>query len=215
MSDSQYEVVLAVFEDEEVAATAYKDLHKADKEHKVDLTNVALIHKHVDGKIEIKEAAENYREAGIGALVGGALGILAGPVGVVTFSALGAAIGGLSARLDDVGFDDTRLKMLGETLDPGKSAILAVLTTEYKERLLSEFEKRGAQVAVEDLPGGFEEILEEGGRFAYRMAVDEAQEAAVELGLIDPEVKDYVGDGEDSPSDPSSEEDPNAAIPKF
>ena len=202
MSESQYEVVLAVFEDEEAAANAYKDLHKAEKDYKVDLENVALIHKHADGKIEVKEEAENYREAGIGALVGGALGILAGPVGVVTFGALGAALGGLSAKLDDVGFEDTRLIMLGETLQPGGSAILAVLETEYKERLLTELENRGAQVAVEDLPGSFKEILDEGPGFAYRMAIDEAEDAAVDLGLIEPEVEDYVGDADESPTDP-------------
>jgi uncharacterized membrane protein len=216
MSESHYEVILAVFDDEEAAATAYKDLHKAEMDKKVDLENVALIHKETEGKIEIKEDAEKIAgEAGIGALVGGALGILAGPVGVVTFGALGAALGGLSAKLDDVGFDDTRLKMLGETLEPGKSAIVAVLETEFKERLVTEFENRGARVAAEDLPGDFKQILEDGGSFAYRIAADEAQEAAVELGLIEPEVKDYVGDVDEPGSDQSPEDDPNAAFSKL
>jgi len=213
MSESPYEVVLAVFEEESIAKKAYKDIQKAEKDKKVDLENVVLIHKETEGKIDIKEAAEKISgEVGIGALVGGALGLLAGPVGVITFSAAGAVLGGISAKLDDVGFDDQRLKMLGETLDPGKSAIVAVLESQFSENLVKELKNRGAQVAVEGLPQDFKQILEDGGRFAYRMAFDEAQEAAVELGLIEPEVEDYITDAGD---DNSMEDDPNASIPKM
>jgi uncharacterized membrane protein len=201
MSEYPYEVVLAVFEEESIAKKAYKDIQKAEKDKKVDLENVVLIHKEAEGKIDIKEAAEKISgEVGIGALVGGALGLLAGPVGVITFSAAGAALGGISAKLDDVGFDDQRLKMLGEALDPGKSAIVAVLESQFSENLVKELKNRGAQVAVEGLPKDFKQILEAGGSFAYRMAFDEAQEAAVELGLIEPEVEDYITDAEDDDS---------------
>jgi len=216
MAESGYELVLAVFQDEQSAEEAYKDLHKAEEEKKLDLENVVLIHKEAKGKIEVKEDAEKIgKEVGIGALVGGALGILAGPVGVVTLGAIGAALGGVSAKFDDVGFDDARLKKLGESLEPGKSAIVAVLETEFNQDLVAELESKGARVAVEKLPEDFKQILEDGSRFAYRIAEDETQEAAVELGLVKPEFKDYVGDADESPDDPSQENDPDAAIPKF
>jgi uncharacterized membrane protein len=216
VTESQYEVVLAVFEDEESASKAYQDLHKAEKDKKVDLENVALIQKAAEGKIAVKEDAEKVAgEVGIGALVGGALGLLAGPVGVITLGAAGALIGGISAKMDDVGFDDTRLKMLGESLEPGKSAILAVLEIIYKEKLVQELENRGARVAVEELPRDFKKILEDGGSFAYRIAADEAQEAAVELGLKSPEVKNFVEDVDGPVVDHSPEDDPNAAFPKL
>ncbi len=216
MSESPYEVVLAIFEDEAIASKAYKNLQKAEKDKKVDLENVVLIHKEAAGEIDVKEAAEKISgEVGIGALVGGALGLLAGPVGVITFGAMGAALGGISAKLDDVGFDDNRLEMLGETLEPGKSAILAVLESQFSEKLVQELKNRGAQVAVEDLPKDFGQILEYGSSFAYRIAADEAQEAAVELGLIKPEGKDYIADVDEPGADDSMEDDPNAAFPKL
>ena len=216
MTETQFEVVLSIFEDEATASKAYADLHKAEKDKKVDLENVVLIHKEAEGKIEIKEDAEKIAgEAGLGALVGGALGLLAGPVGLITLGAAGAIIGGISAKMDDVGFDDSRLKLLGESLEPGKSAILAVLETKYVEKLVEELQNRGARVAVEELPRDFKQILDEGGSFAYRIAADEAQEAAVELGLKKPEVKDYVESVDEPEADHSPEDDPNAAIPKF
>ena len=216
MSESPYDVILAVFDDQAIASQAYQDLHKAEKDKKVDLENVVLIHKEAAGKIDVKEAAEKISGgARIGALVGGALGILAGPVGVITLGAAGAVVGGLSAKLDDVGFDDERLEMLGETLEPGKSAILAVLESQYSEKLVQELKNRGAQVAVEDLPKDFRQILEDGGSFAYRIAADEAQEAAVELGLIKPKFEDYIADVDEPGANDSMEDDPNAAFPKL
>lgn len=199
MSESSYSVVLAVFQQEAAALTAYKDLQKADRERKIDLENVVLIHKEESGKIELKEAAEKISgEAGLGALVGGALGLLAGPVGLITLGTLGAALGGITAKLDDVGFDDTRLKMLGEALEPGKSAVLAVLDNPSSEKLVRELQNRDAEVVVEELPIDFKDILEGGGSFAYRIAEDEVQEAAVELGLIKPDQEDYVSEANQS-----------------
>ena len=103
MDEPLFELILAVFEDESAAANSYKALHQAEKEKKIDLENVIVISKEAEGKIHVKESAEEISgEVGIGALVGGALGILAGPLGIITFGALGAALGGLSAKLDDV-----------------------------------------------------------------------------------------------------------------
>lgn len=206
MDYSLYVVVLAVFEDDEAGAEAYQDLHRAEKNKQIELENTVLVSKDDEGKIHFKEDAEKMAtEVGLGALVGGALGILAGPPGVIALGAIGAALGGLSARLDDVGFDDTRIKRLGESLEPGKSAIVAVLEGKYSKQLVEQFEKRGARVAVEDLPRNFKQILEEGGRFIYRMAEDDARDAAIELGLIKPEYEDYTGEGENPESDQSEE----------
>lgn len=216
MNEIPFELVLAVFEDESAAEEAFKALHQAEKDKKLDLDNVVLIHKEAEGKIHVKETAEKISGgAGIGALVGGALGLLAGPVGVITLGAAGAALGGLTAKLDDVGFDDTRLESLGEALPPGNSAVLAVLETENRALLVQKLEERGARVAVEDLPKDFAKLLDEGGGWAYRIAAGEADEAAAELGLVQPEVKDYVSDVDEHVEDPSAEHDQDEAFPKF
>ncbi len=216
MSDAPYVVVLAVFDDDQAGVQAYKDLRKAEKDKKIDLENSVVVSKDEEGKILINEEAEKIAGGvGKGALVGGALGLLAGPPGVIALGAIGAALGGLTAKLDDVGFDDTRLKKLGERLEPDKAAIVAVTEGKYAEKLVAELENRAAQVAVEDLPKDFKQILEEGGSFAWRIAEDEAQEAGVELGLIKPEFKDYVSDEGEPGADQSAEDDPNAAFPKL
>lgn len=201
MSDAPYVVVLAVFDNDETGIQAYTDLRNAEKDNKISLENSVVVSKDDDGKIQIKEQAETTaRGAGIGALIGGALGVLAGPPGVVAFGALGAAIGGLSAKLDDAGFNDTRLQNLGQKLQPGQAAIVVVTEGKYAQKLTEELQARNASVGVEDLPQDFKEILEEGGSFAYRIAADEAKEAAFDMGLADREVEDYVS-GENSPDE--------------
>lgn len=216
MSESPYVVVLAVFDTDEAGVQAYKELRDAEKDKKIDLENSVVVSKDDDGKIHINEEAETIAGgAAKGALIGGALGLLAGPAGVVAFGALGAALGGLTSKLDDVGFSDARLERLGNRLPPDKAAIVVITEGKYREKLAEELENRGATVGVEDLPKDFKEILDEGGSFAYRIAADEAQEAAVDIGLIKPEFKDYVSGEVDPGEDSSPEDDPNAAFPKL
>jgi uncharacterized membrane protein len=216
MSETKFDLIMAVFDTEEAASNSYKELHQAEKKKLIDTENVVVIYKEDEGKIHVKETAEKVAgEATIGALVGGALGILAGPLGIVTFSAAGAALGGLAAKLDDVGFDDTSLARIAESLEPGSSAIITVLDGQYSERLVEELKKRDAQVAVEPLPRDFGKLLDEGDGWAYRIASGEADEAARELGLIKPESKTFVSDLEDHSEMKSDEDDPNAAFPKL
>ncbi|MCH6555540.1 MAG: DUF1269 domain-containing protein, partial [Chloroflexi bacterium] len=61
----------------------------------------------------------------LGGVLGGVVGVLAGPVGWVALG--GAAIGGLVAKLKDGGFDNSRLEQWGDRLQPGTSALVAVV----------------------------------------------------------------------------------------
>ena len=215
MDESPYELILAVFDDESHASDAFQTLKSAEKEHLIDLEDVVVIHKEDEGKIHIKETEESItHEAGLGALVGGALGILAGPLGIITFAATGAILGGISAKLDDVGFDDARLERLGEALEPGKSAIVAVIEIKAKNELIADLESLGAKVATESLPKDIGEQIEKGSGWAYQVAAAEADEAAAELGLKETKVQDFISDVDDHTEDQSAD-DPNAAFPKL
>lgn len=207
MEESPYELILAVFDDESHASDAFQALKSAEKEKVIDLENVVVIHKKEEGKIDVKEAAESASgEIGIGALVGGALGLLAGPVGIITFAGAGAILGGLSARLDDAGFDDTRLERFGEALQAGESAILAVIEIKAKNEIVAELESLGAKVATESLPKEIGKDIEKGIGRAYQFAAAEADEAAVELGLKEADGEDFVSNVDENNEDSKGEE---------
>ena len=124
---------MAAFQDEEAAGETLKQLKELKKEKIIGIVDAAVIRKDDDGKIHIKETADmtGKKGAGVGALIGGAVGLLAGPVGLW---AGGAAIVGWLAARRDKGFKDERLEKVGEALNPGTSAIIAVVEHKWGRR---------------------------------------------------------------------------------
>ncbi|MEX5237652.1 DUF1269 domain-containing protein [Kocuria arenosa] len=82
------------------------------------ITNTAVLIVGPDGKVNFVETKD--WGPGRGALLGGALGLIAGPLGMLTVGGLGA----LAAKLRDSGFPDQQLEKLGHQLAPNSSAIV-------------------------------------------------------------------------------------------
>jgi len=80
--------------------------------------NTAVLHVQPDGKAKFTESKD--WGMGRGALLGGAIGIIGGPLGILA----GGGIGALAAKLRDAGFKDDQLEQLGASLGPGNSAVV-------------------------------------------------------------------------------------------
>jgi uncharacterized membrane protein len=78
--------------------------------------NTAVLLVRSDGTVKFSESKD--WGAGRGALVGGAIGIIGGPLGILA----GGSIGALAAKLRDSGFKNDQLEQLGKSLSPGGSA---------------------------------------------------------------------------------------------
>lgn len=79
--------------------------------------------------------------AGRGALLGGLIGIIGGPLGVLA----GSGIGALAAKLRDVGFNDHQLRQLGNSLENNSSAVVLEIAEDAipsARQLLSTLEAR-------------------------------------------------------------------------
>jgi uncharacterized membrane protein len=72
--------------------------------------------------------------AGIGALVGGVLGLLGGPAGVALGLGAGALVGGIAAH-GDAGFDNDSLKEIGAALPAGTSALAVTTSKDFVEEV--------------------------------------------------------------------------------
>jgi uncharacterized membrane protein len=119
---------VAAFQDKKAADQALKALKQAKRERLIGIQNAAVLRKDEKGKLHIKETADmgGGRGAALGGVAGAAIGLLAGPALWVP-AAVGALVGDLAAKLRDSGFSDERLKTIGESLEPGSSAIIAVV----------------------------------------------------------------------------------------
>ncbi|MFG6493701.1 DUF1269 domain-containing protein [Microbacterium sp. P03] len=88
------------------------------------IANTAVLHVKADGTPHFVESKD--WGPGRGALLGGAIGLIGGPLGVLA----GGGIGVLASKLRDMGFKDAQLKTLGESLSQNESAVIFEIATE-------------------------------------------------------------------------------------
>src|SRR5258707_12997356 len=98
-------LIVAAFPDEDGASQALKELKEAKKERLIGIKDAAVIQRGVDNKLRIRETGDmsGGRGAVIGGIVGAAIGLVAPPA-ILGTSGIGAAVGGLAARVRDSGF---------------------------------------------------------------------------------------------------------------
>ncbi|MGN1401037.1 MAG: DUF1269 domain-containing protein [Bacillus sp. (in: firmicutes)] len=139
-------VVLTYFDVESEGYQAISELKKvATFEDRFTLSQVALIKKE-DGQIYVKESFDTGKRTNDdllkGGLIGGLIGILAGPVGILLGMWAGASVGSLKdAR--DLEVEDNLLLSITSRLIDGDEAIIAVIeekTEEAYDRVMDQFD---------------------------------------------------------------------------
>lgn len=141
MSDSTVEVFVAAFGTEDEAGEALKDFRAMNREGSIDLIDAAVVVRRADGKVTIQETADPSGKtwAKRGAVAGGLVGLIF-PPGLLVSAAVGAAGGGVWGKVRDKGFQDSDLRAVGDSLEPGTSAIIAVAEDRMIERLQAGLE---------------------------------------------------------------------------
>ena len=142
------ELILASFDGEQTAEKALKDLKDLQKDGVISIANAAVLVKHADGKASFKETEDVRAPAGalFGAIVGGLVGLLGGPAGVIVGAAAGAATGGVAAHEIDMGFSDKNLKEIEALLPNGSSAIIALVTLDWVDKVVQALEALNARL---------------------------------------------------------------------
>lgn len=151
-SDVPVEVIVAVFDSEKGAEEALRNLKDVKKEGLIDIRNAAVLWKDDQGKLRFKETADmrGGKGAAVGGVIGGVVGLIF-PPSILATAALGAAVGGLSAKLRDSGFPDERLRRVGEGLKPNSSALIAVIEHVWVLEVEKRLREFGADVITEAL----------------------------------------------------------------
>ena len=108
--------------------------------------NVAVLHVTPDGKAKFIESKD--WGAGRGALLGGVIGIIGGPVGMLA----GGGIGALASKLRDSGFKNEQLDQLGKSLGPNNSAVVVEISADAVSTAQELLKTLGArEVVTEDV----------------------------------------------------------------
>jgi uncharacterized membrane protein len=141
MTDNQVQVFVAAFDNEAEAGVALKDFRAMNREGSIDLLDAVVLVHGTDGKVRFEETADpsGKKWAKRGAIAGGLVGLIF-PPSIIVGAAVGAAGGGVWGKIRDKGFKDEDLKAIGESLDPGTSAIIAIAEDRVIERLQTGLE---------------------------------------------------------------------------
>src|SRR6266536_4092546 len=136
------ELVVLGFPSKEQAERVMEVAESLRKQELLDLEDSALVWRTQDGKIKPQKA---FSTTGAGAATGALWGALFGLLFFVPIFglAVGAASGALAGKLADVGIDDTFIKEVAQTLEPGSAAIFALVrrsTPDKVREALAEYQ---------------------------------------------------------------------------
>jgi uncharacterized membrane protein len=144
------DLVVFAFKDETGAEQMREELIRMQKMHLISLADAAVVVRRQDGKVKVKQAISLV---GAGAMGGAFWGML---IGLLFFApwlglAIGAASGALAGKLTDTGVDDQFIKEVGETIEPGHSALFLLVQDWTEDKVMDEISKFDATVVQTSL----------------------------------------------------------------
>jgi uncharacterized membrane protein len=151
-------LVAIAYPDPETAEKVRAELIQATKEKLVVLEDAVVVEHRADGKIKLHQAVSTTGAgAAGGAMWGGLIGLLF--LAPLFGMALGAATGALAGKGTDLGVNDDFMKRLGDKLEPGAAALIALGRSDAPDKLLDRLRPYGGDIIQTSLDTEEEERL--------------------------------------------------------
>ncbi len=173
------EMIAVGFHGKYRAAEVLDELQRLDAEDKINLEDGVAAYRRDNGKFRIEQSLNPTEKQGAG--MGGYLGILVGAILAAPFTAgasaalAGAAIGtsalaggsiGAVLGADDAvdwktrfGITDDFVRQVGQMVQPGDSAVFALINTDQRKKVTEHFRRYGGTVLQTTLSPKAEEKL--------------------------------------------------------
>src|SRR3954466_4771284 len=129
-------VLTATFDTLGGANLAVNKLQELEKEGLLDVNNTITVSKNAWDKIDVHETTGDSGKtgAGIGALVGGIVGMIF-PPSILATTGLGAAVGGMTGVMRAAEIDDSDIKAMADQLQPGQSMLIGVVEPQWQDEI--------------------------------------------------------------------------------
>jgi len=151
-------VVVAKYKD----VLGAKDAIAAVKTAGIKLADQAYVLNNGDGNLEFKEGKDAGGGKGFvyGASTVAVAGLLLGPVGWGALAA-GGLVGGLVAKVHDAGIPTSDIEKLGNSLEPGQAAAIAVAKDGDEDKVQEILFNQGGEVVRVSVTDDLKSALEE------------------------------------------------------
>jgi len=173
------DLIVLAFNNDTDAFSMRDDLVDLQKQEVISLSDAAVVVRDQDGKAKVKQATSLV---GAGALGGAFWGML---IGLLFFApwlglAIGAVTGALAGKFTDTGIDDKFIKEVGETIEPGHSALFLLVNKVTMDKVTPTLEKYDATIIQTSLSDEQEAKLGEMFHQEEEAADETVPEAAAE-----------------------------------
>ena len=154
------ELVVVAFGTQTGAAEMQDALIELQKQRLVTLDDAAVVVRQSDGKVKVKQAVSLV---GSGALGGAFWGMLVGLLFWMPWAglAVGALSGALGGALSDHGLDDGFVREVGNTIQPGHSALFLLIREATPDKLMDELRQFNGRILQTSLSKEAEARLKE------------------------------------------------------
>ena len=140
-------VIVVQFTEPSKAYQALSVLKDCAADGRIGLESAAIVERTNEGELRIPEGTDNVNLVGTasGSLLGMLIGVLAGPVGALVGWGSGALMGG-AFDIDHAATSDEALTVLGRSIPPGSTAVMASVSEPAVEVIDTEMEKLDGEV---------------------------------------------------------------------
>ncbi|QGM45070.1 DUF1269 domain-containing protein [Methylocystis heyeri] len=163
------DLVVIAFPSEAKAEEVRQKVLNLQKEYLIELGDAAIAVRQADGSVRLNQLMNT---TAVGAASGALWGTLIGLIFLMPLAgaALGAASGAASGWLTDVGVNDSFMKEVASSLEPGNAALFLLIRKFTADKVLEDLKGVGGKV----MRTSFDHTKEE----ALRAALSEASKAA-------------------------------------
>ncbi|MER5966047.1 DUF1269 domain-containing protein [Streptomyces sp. NPDC002057] len=141
------ELIVLGYEDRAVAERAFAEVRKLESRQVVELTGVAVVSVDADGETHVDTPARREGQIALSATAGALWGMVFGLV-ILTpaIGVVGAAVGGLIGKLNQMGVDNTFRDKVRSLLAPGSAAVVVMASRIAEGEFAAAMEKFGGTV---------------------------------------------------------------------
>ena len=148
------------FDSEEKAAEVLTELGTLQKQNLITLEDAAVAVKDQKGKVKVTQTLEK-RQKGAATVWGGFWGLLIGLIfgGPIFWALFTGLLARFFAKGTDLGIDNTFIKEVGDSLEPGGSALFMLVIEAVEDKVVEDLKQFGGKLFSTSLSKEDEEKL--------------------------------------------------------